>query len=371
MENFRLKVFRIVAHHLNFRRAADELSLTQPAVTQQIKALEDEYGVPLFDRGGGRIVLTAAGRTLLPFAEQIKQISNQAFEAVAKVSGTQAGRLAIGASQTIGQYLLPNFIAEFLRQYPRVGITAVSGNTDDIVESLSQKRIQLALVEGPMLRKDIKSEPFMEDHMVLVVPGGHEWAEHEIEVSDLKSAALLTREFGSGSRRVVELALGKAGISKKELRATMELDSTEGLLSAVEAGLGVTFVSRWAVRNQIALGTLRIVKIRGLKISRMFSIAYASGPVPAGNAGAFRRFILARSQNVLIPAVASTGKAKPPNGKDRSGGLAADRTGTAAQSRGAHDPKPAVRALNSAEGSSKSTPLSPAQESCGPGNTRG
>ena len=312
MENFRLKVFRIVAHHLNFRRAADELSLTQPAVTQQIKALEDEFGVPLFDRAGGRIVLTAVGRTLLPFAEQIKQISNEAFEAVAKVSGTHAGKLTIGASQTIGQYLLPNFIAEFLRQYPRVEITAVSGNTDDVVESLSQQKIQLALVEGPTLRKDIKSEPFMEDRMVLVVPAGHEWAEHEIEVSDLKSAALLTRELGSGSRRVVELALAKAGLSKKELRPTMELDSTEGLLSAVEAGLGVTFVSRWAVRNQIALGTLRVVRIRGLKLSRMFSIAYASGPVPGGNAGAFRRFIMARSQNLLPRATASTGKAKPP-----------------------------------------------------------
>ncbi len=297
MENFRLKVFRTVAHHLNFRRAADELSLTQPAVTQQIKALEDEYGVSLFDRAGGRIALTPSGAALLPFAEKLKAISDEAFEAIAKVSGTHAGRLAIGASQTIGQYLLPKFIAEFLRQHPRVEITAISGNTDDIVEALTQQKIQVALVEGPTLRKDIKAEPFMEDHMVLVVPAGHEWAEHEIEVADLKTAALLTRELGSGSRRVIELALENAGFSKKELRATMALDSTEGLLSAVEAGLGVAFVSRWAVRNQLALGTLRIVRIRGLKLSRMFSIAYPSGPAPSGNAGAFRRFILAGSQN--------------------------------------------------------------------------
>jgi DNA-binding transcriptional LysR family regulator len=307
MENFRLKVFRTVARHLNFRRAADELSLTQPAVTQQIQALEEEYGVSLFDRAGGRTALTPSGEALLPFANKLKAISDEAFEAVAKVSGTHAGRLSLGASQTIGQYLLPNFIAEFLRQYPRVEITAISGNTDDIVESLAQQKIQLALVEGPTLRKDIKTEPFMEDHMVLVVPAGHEWAEHEIEVRDLKTAALLTRELGSGSRRVVELALEKAGLSKKELKATMALDSTEGLLSAVEAGLGVAFVSRWAVRNQIALGSLRIARIRGLKLSRMFSIACPAGPIPGGNAGAFRRFILARSQNA-VPRVTGTAR---------------------------------------------------------------
>lgn len=310
MENFRLKVFRTVARHLNFRRAADELSLTQPAVTQQIKALEGEYGVSLFDRAGGRIALTASGQILLPFAEKLKTISEEAFEAVAKVGGTHAGRLSIGASQTIGQYLLPNFIAEFLRQYPRVEITAISSNTDDIVESLTSQKIQVALVEGPTLRKDIKAEPFMEDHMVLVVPAGHEWAEHEIEVTDLKTAALLTRELGSGSRRVIEQALENAGFSKKELRATMALDSTEGLLSAVEAGLGVAFVSRWAVRNQIALGSLRIVRIRGLKLSRMFSIAYPSGPAPRGNAGAFIRFILDRSQNAVPRVTGSVPKAK-------------------------------------------------------------
>ncbi|MHB8302813.1 MAG: LysR substrate-binding domain-containing protein [Acidobacteriaceae bacterium] len=303
MENFRLKVFRAVVRHLNFRRAADELFLTQPAVTQQIKALEDEYGVPLFDRTGGRIALTPSGQALLPYAEKLKSLSDEAFEAVANLSGAQAGPLSIGASQTIGQYLLPNFIAQFLRQHPRVAITAISGNTEKMLELLAAHRIQIALIEGPALRKDVKIEPFMEDEMVLVVPAGHEWQEHEVQIDDLKSAPLLTRELGSGSRRVVELALARAGLSRKDLRANMALDSTEGLLSAVEAGLGVAFVSRWAVRNQLALGSLRIAKVQGLKISRMFSVAYAAGPVPGGNAGAFRGFILASwSARSPVPA---------------------------------------------------------------------
>ncbi len=307
MENFRLKVFRAVVRHLNFSRAAEELLLTQPAVTQQIKALEDEFGVPLFDRSGGRITLTAAGQRLLPYADQLKEISDEAYEMVTSTAGDRAGKLALGASQTVGQYLLPNLIAAFLREHPRVEVTAVSGNTDEMLEALAARRIQLALIEGPALRKDFHIEPFMEDQMVLVAPVGHEWADHEVGIDALKGAPLLMREFGSGSRRVVEAALAKAGLKKKDLRTTMELDSTEGLLSAVEAGLGVTFVSRWAVRNQLSLGTLRVVHVKGLRLSRMFSLAYPAGPVPTGNAGAFRRLILAHSPE-LVPRV--TGKVR-------------------------------------------------------------
>lgn len=280
---------------MNFTRAAEELLLTQPAVTQQIKALEEEYGVPLFDRSGGRIALTGAGAALLPYAEQLKAMSDEAFEAVASTTGTHAGTLALGASQTIGQYLLPNFVATFLREYPRVAVTAVSGNTDEMLEAVADHRIQLALIEGPGLRKDLHIEPFMEDQMVLVVPASHEWSGQEIDANDLKQAPLLMREFGSGSRRVIENALAKAGLQKKDLRTVMELDSTEGLLSAVEAGLGATFVSRWAVRNQLALHTLGIAQVKGLKLSRKFSFAYRSGPELRGNPGAFRRFILSHS----------------------------------------------------------------------------
>lgn len=295
LENFRIRVFRTVAHHLNFSRAAEELLLTQPAVTQQVKALEDEIGVPLFDRSGGRVALTAGGKVLLPFADKMKEISDQAFAAVAEASGEQAGELAIGASQTIGQYLLPHFVAGFGKAYPRIRIIARSGNTEAMLDALLAHEIQLALIEGPEKRKDLNIEPFLQDHMVLVVPVSHEWADNEVDVKALKEQPLLMREFGSGSRRVVEKAIVAAGLQKKDLKIQMELDSTEGLLSAVEAGLGVTFVSRWAVRNQLTLGTLKIAHIRGLKLSREFSIAYPAGPSPTGNVGAFHRFLLSNS----------------------------------------------------------------------------
>jgi DNA-binding transcriptional LysR family regulator len=260
-----------------------------------VKALEDELGVPLFDRSGGRISLTAGGKVLLPFADKMKEVSDQAFAAVAETSGEQAGELAIGASQTIGQYLLPNFVAGFGKAYPRIRIIARSGNTEAMLDALLAHRIQLALIEGPDRRKDLNIEPFFQDHMVLVVPPSHEWADQEIDVEALKQQPLLMRELGSGSRRVVEKAIVAAGLQKEDLKIQMELDSTEGLLSAVEAGLGVTFVSRWAVRNQLSLGTLKIARVRGLKLARQFSIAYPAGPAPSGNVGAFHRFLLSNS----------------------------------------------------------------------------
>jgi DNA-binding transcriptional LysR family regulator len=295
IENFRIRVFRSVARHLNFSRAAEELLLSQPAITQQIKALEEELGVPLFDRSGGHIALTPGGLALLPFAEKMRTLGEEAITAVAGAYGEQAGELSLGASQTISQYLLPMLISGFLKRNPRVQLKARSGNTDAMLDALVEREIQLALIEGPEHRKDIHIEPFMEDHMVLVVPAAHEWANHEIPLEELRKQPLLMREFGSGSRRVVEQALTSAGLKAKDLTAGIELDSTEGLLNAVEAGLGVTFVSRWAVRNQLALGTVRLARIQGLKLSRRFSLAYPAGPDPSGNVGAFRSYLHSRA----------------------------------------------------------------------------
>lgn len=298
IENFRIRVFRSVAQHLNFSRAAEELLLTQPAVTQQIKALEEELGIPLFDRGGGHIALTPGGAALLPFTEKMKSLGEEAIAAVAGAYGEHAGELSIGASQTIGQYLLPTFIAGFMKTNPKVRMQARGGNTDEMLEALVDREIQLALIEGPEQRKDVHIEPFMEDHMVLVVPAAHEWANHEVSIEDLKSQPLLVREFGSGSRRVVEKALSAVGLKTKDLTVCIELDSTEGLLNAVEAGLGVTFVSRWAVRNQLSLGTVKLARVQDLKLARRFSMAYPAGPEPTGSVGAFRNFLRTKALDI-------------------------------------------------------------------------
>ncbi len=308
MENFRIKVFRVVARTLNFRKASEELLISQPAVTQQVKALEDELGISLFDRQRGRVMLTASGVVLAEYAERLKVLTDEALQAVAEASGARTDELRVGASQTIGQYLLPKLLAGFRGEFPHVPLAGLSGNTDEVLTALAEHRIDLALVEGPALRADVRAEPFMEDHMVLVVPHDHAWAGNEVTVDELKSEKFVARELGSGSRRVIEEALQQAGVEAKDFQTVLTLDSTEGILSAVEAGLGLAFVSRWAVRNQLTLGTLKLAHVRGLKLSRVFSIVHRQGALPLGSAGAFRSFVLARAQE-LVPR--ATGKPKP------------------------------------------------------------
>jgi DNA-binding transcriptional LysR family regulator len=298
MENFRLKVFRAVARHCNFRMAAEDLLLTQPAVTQQIKALESELDTALFDRSGGKVSLTPAGLALLPFANQLAALADEARQAVAATTGTNAGQLSIAASQTIGQYLLPRLIAAFLNENPKVTISIVGGNTQAVLEAVTTRRADLGLIEGPAMRQDVRVEPFMEDHMVLVVPSGHEWANETLSLAQLQQATLVTRELGSGSRRIVEQALERAGLNLRDLHIRMTLDSTEALLGAVESGLGIAFVSRWTVRPQLALGSLQIAHVKGLDLARMFSFATVSGPDPTGLTATFRRFLLERAKTL-------------------------------------------------------------------------
>lgn len=298
MENARLRIFRAVARHLSFSMAAEELFLSQPAVTQQIKALEEEVGASLFDRSRGRVALTKHGAVLLTYAEKIKELVNEATQALAEAGGTQGGAFCIGASQTIAQYLLPGLIAAFLKEAPNVQISAISGNTDEILDALAEHRIQSALIEGPPLRNDVKVTPFLEDEMVLIVPPLHAWGGTTIQPNELATVPLLTREHGSGSRRVVELALRQAGIQLHDLKIAMTFDSTEALMSGVSAGLGVAFVSRLAARSSIRLRSVALAKVEGLSLKRSFAVAHSSGPEPRGSAGAFFRFVMDAGHSV-------------------------------------------------------------------------
>jgi LysR family transcriptional regulator, transcriptional activator of the cysJI operon len=293
LENFRLVVFRAVAEQLSFRRAAEELYLTQPAVSLQIKALEEELGVQLFDRTGSKVALTAAGRRLLSYARRAAELAAEAEEEVTALGGEQAGTLALGASTTIAQYVLPRLLAEFRRRHPRVQATLISGNTEHIVELLGRHEIALGLIEGPAHSRDVKTEAFLEDELVLIVPAAHEWAERtSVRVEELAEAQLLMRERGSGTRRVIEAALEKQGIKRRALHITMELDSSEAIKTAVEAGLGVGFVSRWSLARDLRPGHgLRIVEIEGLRVRRNFLIAAAAAAAPHGLAEEFRAFL--------------------------------------------------------------------------------
>lgn len=298
MENFRLKVFRTVAAEMSFRKAAEALHLSQPAVSQQIRSLEEETGVRLFDRGSGdghgsQIALTEAGRVLLGYAESAAETMAEAQRALAALNEDVSGELRLGASTTVAQYVLPRILGSFLRQYPHVHLSVMSGNTERIAEAVAEREVALGIIEGPPMRRDVKTEPMVQDEMVLIAAPGHAWARAgSIAATELTQAPLLLRERGSGSRRVVERALKNAGIPLRSLRVTMELDSTEAIISGVEAELGVGFISRWAVGKPLRLGTIRTVQVKGLEILRDFSFIRQTGTELTGAAAAFQRFAM-------------------------------------------------------------------------------
>jgi DNA-binding transcriptional LysR family regulator len=285
MENFRLKVFRAVAERLNFTQAAQALHLTQPAVTLQIKALESSLAVRLFDRTGGKVALTAAGELLLQYAWRIDELTDQARIEISSLTGEGHGRLSLGASTTIAQYILPPLVGRFLLAHARVQPFLYGANTEEVVTALLDKRVELAFIEGPPQRSDLKMERFLDDEIVAIAH-----PEHEFSQVDLQSAPLILRERGSGTRRVVEMALEKAGVDTGRLNVVMELDSSEAIKSAVEAGLGIGFVSQWALRKERLLGSVGILSIPKVRIKRQLNFLYAQGPEPGGVTGSFLQF---------------------------------------------------------------------------------
>jgi len=299
MRNFRLKVFRAVAEHLNFRRASEELCLTQPAVTLQIKGLEQNLGVQLFDRSGAHITLTPAGVTLLRYAGKIEKLEAAALAALEHFSDGHRGELRVGASLTIAQYILPHLLGAFQQRHPRVRPMITTCNTEQVLEALVAHRVSLGFIEGPTMRRDVQTEVFLEDEIVLTVPPSHEWSDRGfIEPRELAQERLLLRERGSGTRRVVEMALQKHRIKVKHLTLGMEFDSTEGIITAVEAGLGIGFASLWAIGKELQVGSLRVVPIRGVQIKRPLSVAYPRGQEPRGNVLAFINFLRSRRQAI-------------------------------------------------------------------------
>ena len=283
LDNFRLVVFRAVATQRSFRKAAEQLYLTQPAVSLQIKALEQDLGVQLLDRTGTRVTLTQAGEVLLRYSRQAHALLLNAEQEIAALDGDQAGQLSLGASTTIAQYVLPRLLAEFSQEHPRVHLTLISGNTEQIVAAVKAQTISLGMIEGPARSRDVKTQPFLADELVLIVPAAHEWAERKsVAPSDLHTSPILMRERGSGTRRILEMALARHGVKPKSLSIVMELDSTEAIKSAVEAGLGVGFVSRWAIAKDLRIDkTFTMVEVEGLRIVRDFLLAYSASPEPS------------------------------------------------------------------------------------------
>ncbi len=286
MENFKLRVFRVVADTLNFRRAADELHLTQPAVTAQIKTLEESLGIALFDRIGRDINLTPAGVTLLQYVRRIEAITNEAVAALAPFGGQEGIELRIGASQTIAIYLLPKLLPRLVSEWPKLRIHVMGGSSNEVLHALTTHQISVGLIDSPAFRPDLKTEVFGEDELALIVRPDHRWTKKStLRAAELVQAPILLREEGSGMRRFVEEYLERNGVLRQQLQTPIDMNSTEGIVSAVEAGLGVGFVPCMALEKALILETVKRIALDNGPIKRQLSIVMLNGPEPRGPIG--------------------------------------------------------------------------------------
>jgi DNA-binding transcriptional LysR family regulator len=285
-----LEVFLAVVGAGSFRAAAGALHLSQPALSQHIAELERGLGARLLDRLGRRVALTEAGRIVTEHATRLFATLTSAREAVADLGGLRRGSLRVGASTTPGIYVLPAMIAAFEQRYPGIALTLTIANSAGIEERIRANELDLGVVGGHGLRAGEECvSAGLDDELVLIVAPTHPWASRrEIHAEQLTNERLLIREEGSATRQVMERALQHAGA---RLGRVMELGHTEAIKQAVMAGLGVAFVSVHALRNEMADGRVRALRLRGLAIRRHFHAIHHDARALSASARAFIGFL--------------------------------------------------------------------------------
>jgi len=257
MADRRLQVFYTVAQMLSFTKAADSLHMTQPAVTFQVRQLEEYFNTRLFDRTHNRISLTDAGERVLEYAEKIFVLYSEMENAVREITGDISGVLIIGASTTIAEYMLPSLLGDFKHRYPEVNLQLKVSNTEGIVSMVENNVIDLGVVEAPVANKNLVVEVCRNDNLVAIVSPNHPLAnDKEVNISRLLEYPYICREEGSGTREVINEYMHEANVDLSGLHISMELGSPEAVKGTVEAGMGVSIVSRATIHKELALGTL-------------------------------------------------------------------------------------------------------------------
>jgi len=263
MADRRLQVFYSVARLLSFTKAAESLHMTQPAVTFQVRQLEEHFNTRLFDRTHNKINLTAAGERVYHHAEKIFEIYAELENSVRELTGEISGVLILGASTTIAEYMLPALLGDFKEKYPDVNIRLKVSNTDGIVSMVENNVIDLGVVEAPVNNKNLAVEPCRTDRLVAITPPGHKLSKlgTKIPVQAILDCPFICREEGSGTREVIMDYLRASGVDPIQLNIIMELGSLEALKGAVEAGIGVSIVSRATLLKEIKLGSVEVLEL--------------------------------------------------------------------------------------------------------------
>jgi DNA-binding transcriptional LysR family regulator len=270
-----LAIFHAVAQAGSMTLGAERLDISQPAVSKQVQDLERALGVHLFDRIGRRVHLSQAGEILAEYARRLFALAHEAETAMADVRGARRGRLAVGASTTIGTYLLPGVVAEFWRRHPRIELLVQIENTEQVHRRLAGQELDLGLTEGLVEEEELDAEVFHQDELVLIAAPGHRLAgQPRVSLSAVREEPFILREPGSGTRAVEERALARLNLP---VRVVMALGSTEAIKRVVAEGVGLAVVSRLAVGAECAAGTLAVLPVAGLHIERPLHLVRRKG----------------------------------------------------------------------------------------------
>lgn len=290
MDDFRLKVFITAARTLSFTRTAEQLYISQPAVSKHVGELESRYKLQLFARRGSRLELTDAGRTMLEAAERLADDYRRLEYEMSLCAHQTEGELRLGASSTIAQYLLPPILARYTARFPGVRVSVVSGNSSEVEQALGEHAVDLGLVENVSRRQGLHYTFFKADELVLVARAGGEYARTEtVTVAELCRIPLVLRESGSGTLEVIAAALAAKGIRLAQLNAVLRLGTTEGIKAFVRNSDAMAIVSVVSVVDELRSGALRIVDIEGLILVRDFTFVHAAAE-PARLARQFMDF---------------------------------------------------------------------------------
>src|SRR5262245_24313014 len=290
MDTRQLAAFCAVVERQSFSQAADQLGVTQPAVSLQVRALEQRLGQKLLDRSGRRVEPTEAGLRLYRGAQRLLALEEQVLSDVSGSDGVLTSTLAIGASTGPGGTVVPRLLCEFQQRNPSLSVALSIWDTHHVIELVAARELELGVVGAAGRQRAVEFETLFRDEVILACPPEHPFAGRTVELDELRGQALILMQEGAGVRQVIEGELRRTGTRLRDLDVRLELGLQESVKSAVEAGYGITFISRTAVEKELASGTLAAARVAGLDPAREISLVRAAGRSPTRAAEAFVAF---------------------------------------------------------------------------------
>ncbi|MFA7077350.1 MAG: selenium metabolism-associated LysR family transcriptional regulator [Syntrophomonas sp.] len=291
-----LNLFRTyvrVVENQNLSKTAEDFGISQPAVTKQIQSLEDNFGVLLLERSGRKLKPTEAGEILYNYAREIIKTVEKTERAMEEVSESRRGSLYLGASTIPGQYILPYLIKLYKDKFSSISISMDIADTEKIFQKVAEREIDIGIIGGWINNRKVEGFPWLEDELVVIVPENHKLARnHEVKLMSLLNERWIFREKGSGTRKAVEGLLTEHGVRKEDLNIYMEAGSTEAVLAMVESGVGISIVSRWAIKR-IEQRKMKAIILDEIDAKRLLYVIYPRQKVRRKSVNNFLEYLKA------------------------------------------------------------------------------